>query len=216
MIYMISLSRFFILIIILFLFPKSKIISQNVSKIPKKVFNELKKSNRIFNDKEYESVSLECLIPKKIVKQKLLELYQDLGKYSKEKKVIQFTIQSKGEKQLLKSIITKENKYSVVSISDGENLSNEETIKNLLNTLKKILQRKFINDYIKEIEGDIKKIDRQQNRIIRKNPKKLQMNLGLFYKIYQRKESKKVGLKAALEVLFKELDDTKSVYNSIN
>ena len=65
MIYMISLSRFFILIIILFLFPKSKIISQNVSKIPKKVFNELKKSNRIFNDKEYESVSLECLIPKK-------------------------------------------------------------------------------------------------------------------------------------------------------
>ena len=216
MIYMISLSRFFILIIILFLFPKSKIICQNVSKIPKKVFNELKKSNRIFNDKEYESVSLECLIPKKIVKQKLLELYQDLGKYSKEKKVIQFTIQSKGEKQLLKSIITKENKYSVVSISDGENLSNEETIKNLLNTFKKILQRKFINDYIKEIEEDIKKIDRQQNRIIRKNPKKLEMNLGLFYNIYQRKESKKVGLKAALEVLFKELDDTKSIYNSIN
>lgn len=216
MIYMISLSRFFILIIILFLFPKSKIISQNVSKIPKKAFNELKKSNRIFNDKEYESFSLECLIPKKIVKQKLLELYKDLGKYSKEKKVIQLTIQSKGEKLLLKSIIMKENKYSVVSISDGENLSNKETIKNLLNTLKKILQRKFINDYIKEIEEDIKKIDRQQNKIIRKNPKKLEMNLGLFYRIYQKKESKKVGLKAALEVLFKELDDTKSVYNSIN
>ena len=216
MIYMISLSRFFIFIIILFLFPKSKVVSQNISKIPKKVFNEIKKSSRIFNDKEYESVSLECLIPKKIVKQKLLELYQDLGKYSKEKKVIQCTIQSKGEKLLLKSIITKENKYSVVSISDGENLSNEETIKNLLNTFKKILQRKFINDYIKEIEEDIKKIDRQQNRIIRKNPKKLEMNLGLFYNIYQRKESKKIGLKAALEVLFKELDDTKSVYNSIN
>ena len=216
MIYMISLSRFFIFIVILFLFPKSKVVSQNISKIPKKVFNEIKKSSRIFNDKEYKSVSLECLIPKKIVKQKLLDLYQDLGKYSKEKKVIQFTIQSKGEKLLLKSIITKENKYSVVSISDGENLSNEETIKNLLNTFKKILQRKFINDYIKEIEKDIKKIDRQQNRIIRKNPKKLEMNLGLFYNIYQRKESKKVGLKAALEVLFKELDDTKSVYNSIN
>ena len=216
MIYMISLSRFFIFIIILSLSLKSKVVSQNISKIPKKVFNEIKKSSRIFNDKEYESVSLECLIPKKIVKQKLLELYQDLGKYSKEKKVIQCTIQSKGEKLLLKSIITKENKYSVVSISDGENLSNEETIKNLLNTFKKILQRKFINDYIKEIEEDIKKIDRQQNRIIRKNPKKLEMNLGLFYNIYQRKESKKIGLKAALEVLFKELDDTKSVYNSIN
>ena len=110
---------------------------------------------------------------KKIVREKLLQLYQDLGNYSKEKKVIQSTIQSKGEKISLKSIIIKEKRYSIVSISDGEKLSNEETIKNLLNTFKKILQRKFINDYIEEIEADIKKIDKKQNRIIRKNPKKL-------------------------------------------
>ena len=148
MIYMISLSRFFIFIIILSLSLKSKVISQNISKIPKKVFNELKKTNRIFNDKKYEAVSFECLIPKKIVREKLLQLYQDLGNYSKEKKVIQSTIQSKGEKISLKSIIIKEKRYSIVSISDGEKLSNEETIKNLLNTFKKILQRKFINDYI--------------------------------------------------------------------
>ena len=42
------------------------------------------------------------------------------------------------------------------------------------------------------------------------------MNLGLFYRMYQKRESKKIGLKAAIEVLFKELDDTKKVYNSIN
>ena len=103
----------------------------------------------------------------------------------------------------------------MVSISDGEKLSNEETIKNLLNTFKKILQRKFINDYIKEIESDIQKIDRKQNNIIRKNPKRLDINIGLLYKIYQKRESKKVGLKASLENLFKELDETKKAYNAI-
>ena len=215
MIYMISLSRFFILFIVLALSSKSKVIAQNNSKIPKKVFNELKKTQHIFNEKKYESISLECLIPKKIVRENLLGLYQNLGKYEKEKKNFNITIQSKGEKLSLKSIIKKENKYSVVSISDGEKLSNEETIKNLLNTFKKILQRKFINDYIKEIESDIRKIDRKQNNIIRKNPKRLDINIGLFYKIYQKRESKKVGLKASLEVLFKELDETKKAYNAI-
>lgn len=215
MIYMISLSRFFILFIVLALTSKSKVIAQNNSKIPKKVFNELKKTQHIFNEKKYESISLECLIPKKIVKENLLALYQDLGKYEKEKKIFNSTIQSKGEKLSLKSIIKKENKYSVVSISDGEKLSNEETIKNLLNTLKKILKRKFINDYIKEIESDIRKIDRKQNNIIRKNPKRLDINIGFLYKIYQKRESKKVGLKASLEILFKELDETKNAFNSI-
>ena len=212
---MISLSRFFILFLVSVLSSKSEVIAQNNSKIPKKVFNELKKTQYIFNEKKYESISLECLIPKKIVKENLLALYQDLGKYEKEKKIFKSTIQSKGEKLSLKSIIKKENKYSVVSISDGEKLSNEETIKNLLNTLKKILKRKFINDYIKEIESDIRKIDRKQNNIIRKNPKRLDINIGLLYKIYQKRESKKVGLKASLENLFKELDETKKAYNAI-
>ena len=42
------------------------------------------------------------------------------------------------------------------------------------------------------------------------------MNLGLFYRMYQKRESKKIGLTASIEFLFKELDDTKKVYNSIN
>ena len=41
------------------------------------------------------------------------------------------------------------------------------------------------------------------------------MNSTFFYKIYQKKESKKVGLKSALETLYEELEDTKKIYNSI-
>ena len=50
---------------------------------------------------------------------------------------------------------------------------------------------KKIKDYIKNIEDDISKVDRKQNRIIRNNPKKLEMNVGFFYKLYQKNEVKK-------------------------
>ena len=38
---------------------------------------------------------------------------------------------------------------------------------------------------------------------------------GLYAKFYQNKESKKVSLKAALENLYEELEETKLIYNSI-
>ena len=41
------------------------------------------------------------------------------------------------------------------------------------------------------------------------------MNLSFFYKIFQKKEAKKIGLKAALEKLYEELEETKKAYNSI-
>ena len=75
--------------------------------------------------------------------------------------------------------------------------------------------RKFVNDYINELEKNIKKIDKKQNKIIRNNPNNLLMNSTFFYKIYQKKESKKVGLKSALETLYEELEETKKIYNSI-
>ena len=75
--------------------------------------------------------------------------------------------------------------------------------------------RKFVNDYINELEKNIKKIDKKQNKIIRNNPNNLLMNSTFFYKIYQNKESKKVGLKSALETLYEELEETKKIYNSI-
>ena len=51
--------------------------------------------------------------------------------------------------------------------------------------------------------------------MIRNNPNNLEMNSGFFYKIYQKKESKKIGLKSALEKLYEELEETKMIYNSI-
>lgn len=75
--------------------------------------------------------------------------------------------------------------------------------------------RKFVNDYIKELEKNIQKTDKKQNKIIRNNPNNLEMNSGFFYKIYQKKESKKIGLKSALEKLYEELEETKMIYNSI-
>ena len=100
-------------------------------------------------------------------------------------------------------------------MTDLQSLSNERSIRNLLVSFQKILQRKFLNDYIKEIESNIKKIDKQQNKIIRNNPKNLEMNLSFFYKIFQKKEAKKIALKAALEKLYEELEETKKAYNSI-
>ena len=41
------------------------------------------------------------------------------------------------------------------------------------------------------------------------------MTSSLFYKFYKNKESKKIGLKAALESLYEELEETKLFYNSI-
>ena len=75
--------------------------------------------------------------------------------------------------------------------------------------------RKFVNDYIKELEKNIQKTDKKQNKIIRNNPNNLEMNSGFFYKIDQKKESKKIGLKSALEKLYEELEETKMIYNSI-
>ena len=47
------------------------------------------------------------------------------------------------------------------------------------------------------------------------NPKKLEMNVGFFYKLYQKNEVKKVSLKSSLESLYEELEKIKNQYNSI-
>ena len=76
--------------------------------------------------------------------------------------------------------------------------------------------RRFLNDYIIKLEKNISKIDRKQNKIIRNNPNNLMMNSGFFYKVYQKNESKKIGLKSSLETLYEELENIKLLYNSIN
>lgn len=183
--------------------------------IPNNVFSQTKQIKTTFNDLRFESIYFSTLIPKKIVIEQLESFYGELGSFEKEKKVYNSSIQTKGELLSLVTTIVKKEKRVFIYISDKEDLKKQASINNLQESFKKILMRKFVNDYINELEKNIKKIDKKQNKIIRNNPNNLLMNSTFFYKIYQKKESKKVGLKSALETLYEELEDTKKIYNSI-
>lgn len=183
--------------------------------IPNNVFSQTKQIKTTFNDLRFESIYFSTLMPKKIVIEQLESFYGDLGSFEKEKKVYNSSIQTKGELLSLVTTITKKEKRVFIYISDKEDLKKEASINNLQESFKKILMRRFVNDYINELEKNIKIIDKKQNKIIRNNPNNLLMNSTFFYKIYQKKESKKVGLKSALETLYEELEDTKKIYNSI-
>lgn len=183
--------------------------------IPNNVFSQTKQIKTTFNDLRFESIYFSTLMPKKIVIEQLESFYGELGSFEKEKKVYNSSIQTKGELLSLVTTIVKKEKRVFIYISDKEGLKKQASINNLQESFKKILMRKFVNDYINELEKNIKKIDKKQNKIIRNNPNNLLMNSTFFYKIYQKKESKKVGLKSALETLYEELEDTKKIYNSI-
>jgi len=183
--------------------------------IPNNVFSQTKQIKTTFNDLRFESIYFSTLMPKKIVIEQLESFYGDLGSFEKEKKVYNSSIQTKGELLSLVTTITKKEKRVFIYISDKEDLKKEASINNLQESFKKILMRRFVNDYINELEKNIKIIDKKQNKIIRNNPNNLLMNSTFFYKIYQKKESKKVGLKSALETLYEELEETKKIYNSI-
>ena len=177
--------------------------------IPNNVFSQTKQIKTTFNDLRFESIYFSTLMPKKIVIEQLESFYGELGSFEKEKKVYNSSIQTKGELLSLVTTIVKKEKRVFIYISDKEDLKKQASINNLQESFKKILMRKFVNDYINELEKNIKKIDKKQNKIIRNNPNNLLMNSTFFYKIYQKKESKKVGLKSALETLYEELEDTK-------
>lgn len=183
--------------------------------IPNNVFSQTKQIKTTFNDLSFESICFSTLIPKKIVIEQLESFYGELGSFEKEKKVYNSSIQTKGELLSLVTTIQKKEKRVFIYISDKEDLKKQASINNLQESFKKILMRKFVNDYINELEKNIKKIDKKQNKIIRNNPNNLLINSTFFYKIYQKKESKKVGLKSALETLYEELEEIKKIYNSI-
>ena len=183
--------------------------------IPNNVFSQTKQIKTTFNDLRFESIYFSTLMPKKIVIEQLESFYGELGSFEKEKKVYNSSIQTKGELLSLVTTIVKKEKRVFIYISDKEDLKKQASINNLQESFKKILMRKFVNDYINELEKNIKKIDKKQNKIIRNNPNNLLMNSTFFYKIYQKKESKKAGLKSALETLYEKLEETKKIYNSI-
>lgn len=191
-------------------------ISKDNSQISNLIFSNIKEKKIEINEVTNLALSLEILLPKKIVQNELEKFYNNLGKFKKEKKVIIFDITSKGESLSFFSTIEKNKKKVVLNISEGKELKNIISLTNVLDSFKKILMRRFLNDYIKKIEDSISRIDKIQNRIIRKNPKKLEMNMGFFYNVYQKNESKKISLKSSLESLYEELDRVKIQYNSIN
>ena len=188
---------------------------KNTSQVSNLLFSNINEKKIEIDEISKTALSIEILLPKKIVLNELITFYENLGDLSKEKKIIESNIKSKGESLKLFSTLEKNKNKVVLHITDGEELDSRESIVNIFDTFKKILLRRFLNDYIKNIEDDISKVDRKQNRIIRNNPKKLEMNVGFFYKLYQRNEVKKVGLKSNLESLYEELEKIKNQYNSI-
>ena len=188
---------------------------KNTSQVSNLLFSNINEKKIEIDEISKTALSIEILLPKKIVLNELITFYENLGDLSKEKKIIESNIKSKGESLKLFSTLEKNKNKVVLNITDGEELDSRESIINIFDTFKKILLRRFLNDYIKNIEDDISKVDRKQNRIIRNNPKKLEMNVGFFYKLYQKNEVKKVGLKSSLESLYEELEKIKNQYNSI-
>lgn len=187
----------------------------NTSQVSNLLFSNINEKKIEIDEISKTALSIEILLPKKIVLNELITFYENLGDLSKEKKIIESNIKSKGESLKLFSTLEKNKNKVVLNITDGKELDSRESIINIFDTFKKILLRRFLNDYIKNIEDDISKVDRKQNRIIRNNPKKLEMNVGFFYKLYQKNEVKKVGLKSSLESLYEELEKIKNQYNSI-
>ena len=187
----------------------------NTSQVSNLLFSNINEKKIEINEISKTALSIEILLPKKIVLNELITFYENLGDLNKEKKIIESNIKSKGESLKLFSTLKKNKNKVVLNVTDGEELDSRESIINIFDTFKKILLRRFLNDYIKNIEDDISKVDRKQNRIIRNNPKKLEMNVGFFYKLYQKNEVKKVSLKSSLESLYEELEKIKNQYNSI-
>ena len=187
----------------------------NTSQVSNLLFSNINEKKIEIDEISKTALSIEILLPKKIVLNELITFYENLGDLSKEKKIIESNIKSKGESLKLFSTLEKNKNKVVLHITDGEELDSRKSIINIFDTFKKILLRRFLNDYIKNIEDDISKVDRKQNRIIRNNPKKLEMNVGFFYKLYQKNEVKKVSLKSSLESLYEELEKIKNQYNSI-
>ena len=100
-----------------------------------------------------------------------------------------------------------------------EDYNDEEkmmSIKILLKGIKIVLQRKFYQDHIISLENKIKKYDRKQNKLIRQQPRLLEQNKGLFYKIYQKNKVNKYIFESSIEKMYLELDNYKKLIQDLN
>ena len=161
---MMSLLRNFIFIIILINSNIAYCQNNVSSKIPSNVFSPFKKTNYIFNETSLESIYFSSLVPKKTILEELEKFYKNLGSYEKEKKIFNSIINTKGVSLKLRLSIERKSKRTFLYVAQEEALSEEASIENLQDSFKKILMRRFLNDYIKELELNIKKTDKKQNR----------------------------------------------------
>ena len=204
----------FYLIYSLFLFSNNhKLNAQNL-------FSEIKKLKIIIDDKSYNSLSLIVSLPKKLVTKECLIYFKKFGEVNIDKKIVYHIIKSEeNSKQLnIKTFIENENKKTVIK-STIEDYNDEEkmmSIKILLKGIRIVLQRKFYQDHIISLENKIKKYDRKQNRLIRQQPRLLEQNKGLFYKIYQKNKVNKYIFESSIEKMYLELDNYKKLIQDLN
>ena len=211
---MTKISIQFCLIYLLFLFNNNhKLNAQNL-------FSEIKESKIIIDDKSYKSLSLIVSLPKKLVKKECLIYFKKFGEVNIDKKIVYHIIKSEeNSKQLnIKTFIENENKKTVIK-STMEDYNDEEkmmSIKILLKGIRIVLQRKFYQDHIISLENKLKKYDRKQNRLIRQQPRLLEQNKGLFYKIYQKNKVNKYIFESSIEKMYLELDNYKKLIQNLN
>ena len=197
----------------LFLFKNNhKLNAQNL-------FSEINESKIIIDDKNYNSLSLEVSLPKKLVKKECLSYFKKFSDVNIDKKIIYHVIKSKkNSKELdIKTLIENENKKTIIESTTEEYINEEKmvSVKVLLEGVKIILQRKFYQDHIISIENKIKKFDRKQNRLIRQQPRLLEQNKGFLYKIYQKNKVNKYIFETSIEKMYLELDNYKKLIKDL-
>tara|TARA_B100000579_G_scaffold70026_2_gene53050 strand:+ start:5297 stop:5932 length:636 start_codon:yes stop_codon:yes gene_type:complete len=203
----------FCLICSLFLFKNNhKLNAQNL-------FSEINESKIIIDDKNYNSLSLEVSLPKKLVKKECLSYFKKFSDVNIDKKIIYHVIKSKkNSKELdIKTLIENENKKTIIESTTEEYINEEKmvSVKVLLEGVKIILQRKFYQDHIISLENKIKKFDRKQNRLIRQQPRLLEQNKGFLYKIYQKNKVNKYIFETSIEKMYLELDNYKKLIKDL-
>ena len=129
----------FCLICSLFLFKNNhKLNAQNL-------FSEINESKIIIDDKNYNSLSLEVSLPKKLVKKECLSYFKKFSDVNIDKKIIYHVIKSKkNSKELdIKTLIENENKKTIIESTTEEYINEEKmvSVKVLLEGVKIILQR---------------------------------------------------------------------------
>tara|TARA_B100001029_G_scaffold13109_1_gene8802 strand:- start:189 stop:779 length:591 start_codon:yes stop_codon:yes gene_type:complete len=183
------------------------------------LFSEINESKIIIDDKNYNSLSLEVSLPKKLVKKECLSYFKKFSDVNIDKKIIYHVIKSKkNSKELdIKTLIENENKKTIIESTTEEYINEEKmvSVKVLLEGVKIILQRKFYQDHIISLENKIKKFDRKQNRLIRQQPRLLEQNKGFLYKIYQKNKVNKYIFETSIEKMYLELDNYKKLIKDL-